>query len=64
MKPLIVIRDQREHGRRRKPWNRAFNSASIKDYEPLLRKRVKLFVDRLREQKGALDLARWISFFT
>ena len=62
--PMIAMRDTTVHHNRRKPWNRAFNTASIKEYEPLLRKRVKFFVDRLREQKGAVDLARWISFFT
>ncbi|KAK7690454.1 hypothetical protein QCA50_005552 [Cerrena zonata] len=62
--PMVAIRDTNVHHQRRKPWNRAFNSSSIKEFEPLLRKRVKLLVERLGEQKGTTDLTMWINYFT
>ncbi|THG95018.1 hypothetical protein EW026_g6557 [Hermanssonia centrifuga] len=61
---LIAFRDSTEHARRRKPWNRAFNTTAIKEYQPIISKRVTQLVDRLAEQKGTVDLAKWISFFT
>ena len=62
---LIGHRDPVEHARRRKPWNRAFNSASLKEFQPIITNRVHQLVERLGEQKGqVVDLAEWISFFT
>ncbi|KAK7683454.1 hypothetical protein QCA50_013287 [Cerrena zonata] len=62
--PMIAMRDTSVHHHRRKPWNRAFNSSSIKEFEPLLRRRVKLLVEKLGEQKGPVDLTMWINYFT
>ena len=51
--------------RRRKPWNRAFNTSSLKEYEPAIEKRVRQLVDALGERKGkVVDLAKWVSYFT
>lgn len=60
---MIAQRDPVEHLRRRKPWNRAFNTASLKAYEPALASRVKQMVGILRNQIGVTDLAQWINFF-
>ena len=64
--PLIGIRDSAEHARRRKPWNRAFSSAALKEYQPIVAKRVSQLVDLLGRQTDgkAVDLAQWISYFT
>ena len=62
--PLISLPDTTEHSRRRKPWNRAFSSASLKEYQPVISRRVVQLVQALQAQEGVLDLAEWISFFT
>lgn len=64
---LLAIRDQREHARRRKPWNRAFSTTAIKDYEPTVRKRAQQLVQELeiRAKVGLpVDLTEWIKSFT
>jgi cytochrome P450 len=62
---MIGIRDPKHHATRRRPWTRAFNPASIRDYEPTVKGRVKQLVQALmqRESKDVVDLAEWISFF-
>ena len=63
--PLVGIRDVEEHARRRRPWNRAFNWASVKEFEPVITNRVQQLVEALDARKGqVIDLAEWIGFFT
>ncbi len=61
---LIACRDLVEHARRRRPWNRAFSTAAIKEYEPLLRNRAAQLVKILGEHKGTVDLAQYIEYFS
>ncbi|EJD01468.1 cytochrome P450 [Fomitiporia mediterranea MF3/22] len=69
---LIAIRDPQEHARRRKPWNRAFNTTSVKGYEQILIRRALQLVGELEKRaqvkggllKSAVDLAEWMKFFT
>ena len=61
---LVAQQDPVEHLRRRKPWNRAFNSIALKRYEPAVGKRVMQFVEALKNQKGVVDLTEWINYFT
>lgn len=62
---LIIIRNHAEHMRRRKAWNRAFNTSSLKGYEPVIEKRARQLVDALSARKNqVVDLAEWVSFFT
>ncbi|CAL1712458.1 unnamed protein product [Somion occarium] len=63
---LIAIRDPALHNRRRRPWTRALNTASVKEFQPLIAKRVKQLVDRLEQQSSSkeIDLSQWISYFT
>lgn len=66
---LIAIRSTKEHTRRRARWNRAFSSASVKGYEPILQKRALQFVSELEKRtlnKGvpSVNLSQWIGFFT
>lgn len=66
------MRNVHEHTGRRKRWNRAFSTVSVKEYEPIVIKRALQLVDELqrrstKEQSNAensLDLAQWLSFFT
>ncbi|EKM55975.1 uncharacterized protein PHACADRAFT_209483 [Phanerochaete carnosa HHB-10118-sp] len=60
---LIGLRDNAEHARRQRPWNRAFSTAALKNYEPALIKRVSQFVRLLEEQKH-VDFAHCAHLFT
>ncbi len=68
---LIGQRDPAIHMHQRKPWNRAFSSAALKEYEGLLAKRARQLLgcieDRIHrsDQKDGvvLDIAKWFSYF-
>ncbi|THH05653.1 hypothetical protein EW145_g4639 [Phellinidium pouzarii] len=61
---LLAMRSAHAHAARRKPWNRAFNSAAVKGYEPIVIKRGLQLVRELEKRTSGVDLAEWISFFT
>ncbi|KAG5730825.1 Cytochrome P450 67, partial [Termitomyces sp. T112] len=63
-KPMIALRDKAEHTRRRRPWTRAFSTAALKGYEEIITKRCVQLADAVGQQSGAVDMAKWISFFT
>ncbi|KAL1734679.1 cytochrome P450 [Schizophyllum commune] len=52
---LVAIHNKKEHGARRKKWQRAFTPSALKVYEPIIRKRVAEFVDTLACSTGALS---------
>lgn len=67
------MRTIHEHIRRRKRWNRAFSTISVKEYEPVVIKRALQLADELQRRsskddytqtESSLDLARWLSFFS
>ena len=61
---LVSLVDVREHARRRRPWNRAFSSASLKEFTPVIANRVHQLVTTLRSHDGqVVDLAMWISYY-
>ena len=63
--PLIGYRDPAEHMKRRKPWNRAFSSAAVREFEPIIQHRVHQLVEALGDRQGqVLDFAQWIRYFT
>lgn len=67
VKSLIVIRDQKEHIRRRKPWNRAFSMSAMKDYEPALQKRASQLMRELEKKAtigDPINLRDWMTSFT
>ncbi|KAH7927912.1 cytochrome P450 [Leucogyrophana mollusca] len=64
IRALIGVRDPVEHMRRRKPWNRAFNSTALKGYEGILSKRAQQFVSALEQQTRPINLAQWMNHFT
>ena len=63
---LIAEPSTHEHARKRRPWNRAFNSAAIKGYEELIAKRVTELGEGLARQKSgeAVDLGKWMGWFS
>ncbi|KAJ7286350.1 cytochrome P450 [Mycena rebaudengoi] len=62
--PSIVSLTGDAHTAKRRVWNRAMTSASIREYEPLLVKRASQLVSRLAEQRGPTDLVSWFDFFS
>ncbi|TCD70749.1 hypothetical protein EIP91_001778 [Steccherinum ochraceum] len=61
--PLIAQQDTTEHHRRRRPWNRAFNTASLKGYEPVVAARVSQLVEHLKGIKGVTKLTHWLDLY-
>jgi cytochrome P450 len=55
----------------RKPWNRAFSSTAVKEYEVIVAKRTRQLIGCLdnlvrgsdRKEK-VLDVATWLNYFT
>lgn len=62
--PLISLLDDAEHSRRRKSWNRAFSSAAVREYQPVVAQRATQLVQALQEQRSVVDLSQWMSYFT
>lgn len=62
-KPLIALSGP-EHTLRRRPWNRAFNSVALKDYEEIVNRRASQLMQALGNQVGPTNLSQWISYFT
>ncbi|KAJ7508590.1 high nitrogen upregulated cytochrome P450 monooxygenase 2 [Mycena galericulata] len=65
---LIGVRDTAMHLRRRRIWNKAFNTQHVKAYEPILRKRLDQLLTALQVKSDSnpnspVDLAEWVSFF-
>ena len=69
---LASQRDPIKHMVQRKPWNRAFSSAAVKEYEGIAAKRTRQLLGCLEDvvhqwdgNKGAvLDMASWFNYFT
>lgn len=63
---VIGYRNAADHSRRRRPWNRAFSSASVRDaFMPVIQHRVHLLGEALAAREGqVLDLTEWMSYFT
>ena len=55
---------QAEEEQRRRPWQRAFTPAAIKEYEAQLSKRTSQLVARLEAQQGEVRLDQWFDYFT
>ena len=62
--PLIACQNPVEHTQRRRPWNRAFSTNALKEYQPIIARRAVQLLDALQSEGRTVDLAQWISFFT
>ncbi|KAJ6490793.1 cytochrome P450 [Mycena vitilis] len=61
----LVNRDLKLHAEARTAWNTPFTPAAIKEYEPLLIRRVTQLIEALRaEESDNIDISRWFSFFS
>ncbi|EKM49557.1 uncharacterized protein PHACADRAFT_131233 [Phanerochaete carnosa HHB-10118-sp] len=62
---LVGLRDSKEHQRRRRTWTRAFSTAAVKDFDPVIQHRVHGLGEGLGARQGeVLDLSEWLGFFT
>jgi len=69
---LIAQRDPVKHLQQRKPWNRAFSSTALKEYEVIVASRTRQLVGCLeslihasaRKEGALLDMAAWLNYFT
>ena len=59
---LIAIRDSAEHARRRRTWNRGFNTAAMKQYEPAVYQRVSQLLEVIVE-RSRVDLGEKFGYF-
>ncbi|KAJ7481155.1 high nitrogen upregulated cytochrome P450 monooxygenase 2 [Mycena galericulata] len=63
--PTIVSLTGDAHTTKRRVWNRALASSSLRDYEPLIVKRASQLVSRLENQNGmSVDIVHWFDLFT
>ena len=67
---ISAIRNVDEHVKRRKLWNFAFTTASLKGYQPIVGMRISELVQELGrrasdgfEKEMPLDLAQWMTAF-
>ncbi|KAI9447484.1 high nitrogen upregulated cytochrome P450 monooxygenase 2 [Lactarius indigo] len=69
---LVAQRDPILHMHQRRPWNRAFSSAALKEYEIIVAKRVRQLVGCLddmirrsdRKVNTVVDINQWLKYFT
>ncbi|KAJ7499558.1 cytochrome P450 [Mycena latifolia] len=62
--PNLIELTGEAHAAKRRVWNRAMTSASLREYEPLISTRANQLVRRLAEQNGNVDLVAWFDFFS
>nr|BAL05112.1 cytochrome P450 [Phanerodontia chrysosporium] len=61
---LDGVRDFKEHARRRRPWNKAMNSAAIKSYEPIVSSTASQPLGELsRRIHNDVNISDWMSFY-
>ncbi|KAF5340888.1 hypothetical protein D9758_012174 [Tetrapyrgos nigripes] len=60
---LISLRNTKEHATRRRPWNQAFSSTALKEYEPLINARTSQLAGALGQQSNSVNLTKWIFYF-
>ena len=69
---LIAQRDPILHMQQRKPWNRAFSSMAMKEYEIIVARRVRQIVGCLEDiiqrsddkADAVVDMTQWFKYFT
>ena len=69
---LVAQPDPILHLEQRKPWNRAFSSAAMKEYEIIVAKRVRQLVGCLEDliersdekATAVVDMTQWLKYFT
>jgi cytochrome P450 len=63
LRSLLGIKDLAEYGPRRRLWNKAFSSASLKVFENNIIKRANELVDALESVNSTVvDIGRWMEY--
>lgn len=68
---LIAQRDPILHAQQRKPWDRAFSSMAMKEYEIVVAKRIRQLAGYLEDMiqrsddkaNAVLDMTQWLKYF-
>jgi len=60
---LFAERDDKVHGRQRALVSRAYSMASLCDLEQYIDDTIKVFLDKMAEAKGRVDLGRWVQLY-
>ena len=68
---LVAQPDPILHAQQRKPWNRAFSSAAMIEYEIIVAKRVRQLVGCLKDiiersdekESAVVDMTQWMKYF-
>ncbi|KAK6840445.1 hypothetical protein PG995_016199 [Apiospora arundinis] len=62
---VLETRSRKEHAPKRKPWDRAFTTQALNDYEEKVGRYTNQLLGRIEEHKGSsFDIRRWFSFYT
>lgn len=62
---VLWERDRAHHAHLRKPWNKAFNSTSLKDYDHIVITKVHELIEGLdKRSSGVVDISKWMDYFS
>lgn len=60
---LFAERDEKVHGKNRSLVSRAYTMTSLTDLEPYVDDTIKVFLDKMAEAKGRVDLGKWVQLY-
>lgn len=61
---LLMMRNHKEHARKRRDWDRAFNVKSLNDYDPMVWNYTSQLVNQVKANANKpMNIARWLQFF-
>ncbi|KND90425.1 Tryprostatin B 6-hydroxylase [Tolypocladium ophioglossoides CBS 100239] len=65
IRSLHTVRDQKEHARRRKTWDKGLGSKALRDYEPRVAEYTAQLLQKLDESQGEpLNMSTWFNFYS
>ncbi|KAF7317104.1 hypothetical protein HMN09_00445100 [Mycena chlorophos] len=65
VRPLLALRDPKEHARRRRAWNRAFSTPQLREYQAIVEARINQLLDILTGKTDqSIDLSKWLGWLT
>lgn len=61
-----TTRDKEEHKRRRKTWDHALSTKSLRDYEPRLNRHALALMEQLKNEakKPSVRITNWVNFYS
>ncbi|KAF3352075.1 Elongation factor 1-beta [Verticillium dahliae VDG1] len=62
---LQLVRDKKEHSRRRKTWDKGFGSKALHDYEPRVVKYTDQLLSQIKQTEGKpINVSTWFNFYS